>query len=90
MNRKRYIDKLGLRLRLWDKEIAKLEKRAEKMTKKLYQQIDELKKQRELAASKTTDLMHSSEEAWQEVKNGAEEVVDDLKKTFRKARAKFK
>jgi uncharacterized protein YoxC len=89
MERKGYIDNLDRKLRSWDKDIAKLEKQAEKITKKLKQQIDELKKRREHAASKTTDLLHSSEEAWQEVKNGAEVAMNDLKKAFKKARAKF-
>lgn len=90
MDRKSYIDSLGRKLRLWDKDIAKLEKKAEKITRQLHQQIDELKRQREHAASKTTDLLHSTEDAWVEVKYGAEEALNDLKKAFRKAKAKFK
>ncbi|NTV05273.1 MAG: hypothetical protein HGA59_02020 [Chlorobiaceae bacterium] len=90
MDRKEYIDNLGRKLKLWDKEIAKLEKKAEKITKRLHQQIDELKQQREHAASKTTALLHSTEDAWQEVRYGAEVAVNNLKKAFRKARAKFK
>lgn len=90
MDRKRYIEGLSCKLRSWDKDIAKLEKQAEKVTKKLHQQIDELKKHREHAAAKTTDLVHSSEKAWEEVKYGAEEAMSDLKKAFRKARSKFR
>jgi DNA repair ATPase RecN len=90
MDRKSYIDSLGRKLKSWDKDIAKLEKQADKITKKLQQQIEELKQHREHAAAKTTDLVHSSEKAWQEVKYGAEEAMSDLKKAFRKARSKFR
>ena len=90
MNRKTYIDNFGRTLRTWDRDIAKLEKKAEKITKTLHQRIEELKKQREHASAKTTDLIHSSEDAWIEVKYGAETAMNDLKKAFKKAKAKFK
>ena len=90
MNRKTYIDNFSRTLKTWDRDIAKLEKQAEKITKTLQQRIEELKKQREHASEKTTDLMHSSEDAWHEVKYGAEMAMNDLKKAFRKAKAKFK
>ena len=90
MNRKSYIDNVGRKLHSWDRDIAKLEKKAEKITRTLHQHIEELKAQREHAATKTTDLLHSSEEAWVEVKNGAEQAMNDLKKAFRKAKARFK
>lgn len=90
MNRKTYIDNFGRTLRTWDKDIARLEKKAEKITRTLHQRIEALKQQRENASAKTTDLLHSSEDAWVEVKYGAEVAMNDLKKAFRKARAKFK
>lgn len=89
MERKRYIDGFDKKLRAWDKDIAKLEKKAEKISQTLQERIVTLKKHREAAASKTTDLLHSSEEAWMEVKNGAEAALNDLKKAFKKARGKF-
>jgi flagellar hook-basal body complex protein FliE len=90
MNRKIYINKFDRKLKEWDKEIAKLEKRAESITKTLHQRIDELKEHRDHAATKTSDLLQSSEDAWIEVKYGAEEALNDLKKAFKKARGKFK
>lgn len=89
MNRKTYINNFGRKLKSWDREIAKLEKKAEKITQTLHKRIDAVRQQRENAAAKSTDLLHSSEEAWVEIKNGAEVVMNDLKKTFRKAKAKF-
>ena len=90
MNRKSYIDNVRRKLSSWDRDIAKLEKKAEKVTRTLHQHIDELKAQREHAATKTTDLFHSSEEARLEVKKGAEDAMFDLKKAFRRAKARFK
>jgi hypothetical protein len=90
MNRKLYINKFDRKLREWDKEIAKLEKRAEQITKTMHQRIEELKEYRHHAAAKSSDLLQSSEEAWIEVKYGAEEALNDLKQAFRKARGKFK
>jgi hypothetical protein len=89
MNKKSYIDNFDRKLRSWDKDIAKLEKKAEQITRTLHQRINELKQHRATAAAKTTDLLHSSEEAWVEVRYGAEQALSDFKKAFRKARAKF-
>ena len=89
MNRKSYIDNFDRKLRSWDKDIAKLEKKAERISRSLHQRIDELKQRQAAAAAKTTDLLHSSEEAWAEVRYGAEQALIDIKKAFRKARAKF-
>jgi CHASE1-domain containing sensor protein len=89
MNRKSYINSFDRKLRSWDKDIAKLEKKAERITRTLHQRIDELKQYRASAAAKSTDLLHSSEEAWAEVRYGAEQALIDIKKAFRKARAKF-
>jgi hypothetical protein len=90
MDRNAYISKLNKKLRSWDKEIAALEKKAEKITKTIRQHIEELKQQRENAALKTSNLLESSEEAWVEVKEGACEAMNELKKAYRKAKAKFK
>ncbi|TLU84654.1 MAG: hypothetical protein FDX30_04960 [Chlorobium sp.] len=90
MDRTVYIQKFDRKLRSWDKEIAKLEKKADKITHTLQQRIEELKKHRENAASKTSDLLQSSEDAWLEVKSGTQQAMSDLKKAFRKAKAKFK
>jgi len=90
MNRKTYIDNFDRKLRAWDKEIAKLEKKAEQLNWTLQQRIEALKHRRDKATAKTTDLIHSTEDAWREVRNGAEDALDDLKKAFRKARSKFK
>jgi flagellar hook-basal body complex protein FliE len=89
MNRKIYISNFDSKLRSWEKDITKLEKKAEKITRTLQQHIDGLKQHHESAASKATDLLHSSEEAWAEVTYGAEQAMNDLKKAFRKAKAKF-
>ncbi|MEI8186317.1 MAG: hypothetical protein WCG19_06455 [Chlorobiaceae bacterium] len=90
MNRKTYINNFDRTLKTWDKDISKLEKKAEKITRTLRQRIEALKQQRDRASEKSTDLLHSSEDAWLEVKKGAEMAMNDLKKAFQKAKAKFK
>ncbi len=89
MNRKGYINSFDRQLKAWDKDIAKLEKKAEKITRSLHERIESLKHQRDAAAARTSDLLHSSEDAWHEVKLGAENALSDLKKAFIKAKAKF-
>ncbi|MEI8033358.1 MAG: hypothetical protein WCH05_08440 [Chlorobiaceae bacterium] len=89
MNRKGYINSFDRQLKAWDKDIAKLEKKAEKITRSLQQKIEALKHQRDAAAARTRDLLHSSEDAWQEVRHGAEAAFNDLRKAFIKAKAKF-
>ncbi|NHQ60950.1 hypothetical protein G9409_10225 [Chlorobium sp. BLA1] len=89
MERKLFISKFDRQLKAWDRDIAKLEKKAEKITQNLKQHIETVKHQREAASTKATDLMHSSEEAWNEVKYGAERAMTDLKKAFKKAKSKF-
>lgn len=90
MDRNAYIGKLNRKLRSWDKEIASLEKKAEKITRTLQQRIEELKQQRENASLKTSNLLETSEDAWLDVKNGVSDAMSDLKKAFRKAKAKFR
>ena len=89
MERKRYIDSFDKKLKAWDKDIAKLEKKAAKITQTLQERIATVVRHRDAAASKTTDLLQSSEEAWVEVKQGAEGALNDMKKAFKKAKGKL-
>lgn len=89
MERKIFINKFDRQLRSWDRDIAKLEKRADKITQNLKQHIEVVKHQREAASTKAADLLHSSEDAWMEMKKGAEIAMNDLKKAFKKAKSKF-
>ncbi|EAT58554.1 MULTISPECIES: hypothetical protein [Chlorobium] len=89
MERKLFINKFDRKLRSWDRDIAKLEKRAEKITQNLKKHIEEVKLHREATATKAADLLHSSEDAWMEMRKGAEVALNDLKKAFRKAKSKF-
>jgi t-SNARE complex subunit (syntaxin) len=90
MNRKDTIDRLNRQLKSWDSEILRIEKKVQKLTNDLHQRVEDLKKKKESAQTRTEELIHSSEDAWKELRKGAEQAFSDVKKALKKARAKFK
>jgi hypothetical protein len=90
MERKVMIAKLEKQLRTWDTEIARIEKKVMKITTDLNERLDELKQRKNAAVKRTEVLLHSSEEAWGELKDGAEDAFRDVRKALKKAKAKFK
>jgi chromosome segregation ATPase len=94
MERKELIKKLSAKLKKWDTELTKLEAKAlkakEETQAKFKEQIVELKKKKKIADKKLKELEQSGEEAWEELKSGAELVFDDLATTFKAVISKFK
>ncbi len=90
MERKATIAKLHRQLKTWDTEIVQIEKRVHKATRDLHDRVDELKQRKDAAMKQTEKLLHSSEEAWGELKEGAEEAFHDFRKALRRARSRFK
>jgi len=90
MERKATIAKLNRQLKTWDADIASIEKKVHKLTRDLQDRVDDLKQRKEAAMKQTEHLLHSSEEAWGELKEGAEEAFHDVRKALRRARARFR
>jgi ABC-type hemin transport system substrate-binding protein len=90
MDRKATIDRMNRQLHKWDCEIARFEKRARKVTSDLQQRVEVLQQRKHSAQSHTEALVHSSEDAWKELKYGAEKAAKDVKKALRKAKSKFR
>jgi|WetSurMetagenome_2_1015567.scaffolds.fasta_scaffold388692_2 hypothetical protein len=93
-NRKEYIDKITVRLKEWDKEVEKLEAKAETAkadVKASYnQQINELRLKKEEAQQKLKKIQDAGEDAWEELKDGAEKSWLIFEDSLKKAWGKFK
>ena len=94
MSRKEFIDKLTAQLKKWDTEIEKLETNAKSASAELKadynQQIQELRSKKATARDKLGEVKRASEEAWKELRSGAEKAFDEMKNTFDRVVAKFK
>ena len=92
-NRHEYIEKFKNKLDEWDADIDELEAQAQKtkaeLKFELEDQITSLKVKRDIAKLKLSEIMDSSEEAWEDFKTGAEEAWSDLKSAMEKARSHF-
>ncbi|MGR5144024.1 hypothetical protein ACQKPX_20430 [Photobacterium sp. DNB23_23_1] len=93
MDRKELINNLHKKLLNWNEDIDKLEVKAQHASgeakRDLEKTLTELKQRKEEAKAKITDLQHASDSAWEEIKKGADEALDSLKRSFESAKSKF-
>jgi|GEM_PF-291513 len=93
MDRKAYIDKLTQQLNEWDDEIIKLEAKVKEVSssaKTEYEkQISDVKEKRQTVSEKLGELKETGSEAWEELSDGLELAVQDIKKAWQKAWQKF-
>lgn len=93
-DRKIYIDKMAAKLKEWDDEIRKLEAKAnaaKAVIKADYQrQITELRRKKDEAQQKLTQIREAGEEAWEELKVGLEQSWKTLGDSVKHVLAKFK
>ena len=91
--RHEYIEKFKNKLDEWDADIDELEAQAQKtkaeLKFELEDQITSLKVKRDIAKLKLSEIMDSSEEAWEDFKTGAEEAWSDIKSAMEKAKSHF-
>lgn len=91
--RDEYVEKLKHKLDEWNEDIDKLEEKSEHLkadAKVAYdKELNMLKQQRENVRSKAQELIHSSEEAWDELKVGVEEAWKKFTDAIEKAHSKF-
>lgn len=87
--RKAYIEKLSAMLKDWDARIDLLKAHAEEAKADakvaIHRQIAELKDRRAEAAKYLNELHEAGDEKWHGIKARADRLVEDVKKTFRKA-----
>ncbi|MGD9386406.1 MAG: hypothetical protein PVF28_07615 [Thioalkalispiraceae bacterium] len=91
--RDEYVAKLKTKLDDWNEDIDKLEAKADNvkgdMKEKYAEEIDAVKKQREVVKEKANELINSSEEAWDELKTGIESAWQKLTEAIDRAHSKF-
>ncbi|MBN1409336.1 MAG: hypothetical protein JW969_00730 [Spirochaetales bacterium] len=94
ITREEYLEKVKTRLDKLNAGIEKIERKAESVRDdakaKLQVKIEDLRKKRDSAVSKIQEIKNSSEETWQDLRQGAEDVVDSLKDAFFNTMRHFK
>lgn len=91
--RDEYVEKLKVKLDEWNTDIDKLEAKAEHvkedLKEKYHEEVNSVRQHRESVKGKLKQLAESSEEAWEELKAGTEEVLHKLNEAIEKAHSKF-
>ncbi len=91
MNKKdEYVEKMKSQLEEWNVKLKDVEKKVEQTTEKYADEIAYMRKKRDEAKKKISEIQGCSEEAWAEMKIGMDKAWDNLKDAFDKARKKFK
>ena len=82
---------LDARLKEMDAEIAKLREKGRDLKDKANwdQKMAELETKREGASAKVAEVAHASEEAWEDVRKGAQSAWEELDTAFRDASQEF-
>ena len=92
--RKAFEEKLDAQLKEWNAEIALLKARAENTKADLKVEyttkIDILQHKRDTAKAKLHELKSAGDEAWEDLKIGAEKAWAEVNDAFHDATAKFK
>jgi len=93
-NREAYEQKLQAKLDERQAEIDKLKARAKGAEADAriehQKEIDDLEAQRDEARQKLAELREAGDDAWEDVKDGAERAWNSLSESFVKARSRFK
>lgn len=92
--REKYIDRMSVKLKEWDKEIEKLELKAANATdnvKHTYQeQVDEVREKMSNTRNKLDDISSAGSDSWLELKKGFKVSFKMFRESFKKAKKKFK
>ena len=91
--REEYVTKLKEKLDDWNEDIDKLEAKAEHVKDdvkdKYNEEVEAVRKQRDVIKEKATELIESSEDAWEELKTGVEAAWHQLTEAIDRAHSKF-
>jgi chromosome segregation ATPase len=92
--RKAYEEKLDAQLKEYNAQIALLKAKAEnaKADAKIdyYKSVEALEHKQDEARTKLQELKTSSDEAWDDVKAGAEKIWSEVKTAYHDAASRFK
>lgn len=95
MSKKRqaYEEKFDAQLKEWNAEIALLSAKADKTKAEAkieyYEMIETLQGQHKEAKAKLLEIRAASEDAWEDLKEGAEKAWDEIKTSFNHANSRF-
>jgi hypothetical protein len=85
---------MSAQLKEWNAQIslleAKIDNVAAEMRVKRAEELHSLRARQQAAADKFNELGRSTGQAWEEVRNTADKMWDDLKNGIAEAQAKFK
>ena len=88
-----YVKKLKAQLDVWNAELDQFEAKAMKAeadAKIRYQRrVEELRRIRDAANLRLTEIQGASEDAWEDLKEGAHSAWNSLKESFREAKSEF-
>lgn len=89
-----YEQKLQAQLDEWRADIDKLKAKADSADAdaqiEYYKEIEELQSMQETAANKLTELKHSGDDAWEDLKAGINSAWDALDNALKSATRRFK
>jgi hypothetical protein len=92
--RKAYEDKLDAQLKEWSAQIALLKAKADKAKaeakNEYYKTIEVLQHKQNDARTKLQELKAAGDEAWEDIKMGAEKVWAEVKTAYHDASSRFK
>lgn len=92
--RKAFEEKLDAQLREWSAEIALLKAKADKAKAEVkieyYKTLETLQGKQDVARTKLRELRSAGDDAWEDVKTGAENVWAEIKALIQNATSRFK
>jgi len=92
--RKAFEEKFDAQLKEWSAEIALLKAKADKAKAEVkieyYKTLETLQGKQDVARTKLKELRGAGDDAWEDVKAGAENVWTEIKAVFQNAASRFK
>lgn len=92
--RKAFEEKFDAQLNEWSAEIALLKAKADKAKAEVkieyYKTLETLQGKQDVARTKLKELRSAGDDAWEDVKAGAETVWTEIKAVFQNAASRFK
>jgi hypothetical protein len=92
--RKAYEEKIDAQLKEWSAEIALLNAKADKARAEAkteyYKTIESLQGKQDKVRMKLQEIRTAGDDAWEDLKNGAENVWTEVNSAFQSATSKFK
>lgn len=87
--RTQYVEKLSAQMVEWDVQIERLKEKAESATavarSEYSQTISDLQLKRDQAAEKLQGIAMATDDEWEDMKAGAEQIWDEVKDLFKAA-----